>query len=108
LRITVLSIYSTKGSQMAETKLTSARYRELIGDRLLKAGYPVTTLSDAGEALRSIVDAFGYLLEIVAGQKERIENLEDQVWELRTQGMVTGSDLPATKSGHGVNHIRER
>lgn len=58
---------------MAETKLTSARYRELLSDCLLSAGYPVNTLSDAGDAMRGIVDAFGHLLEIVAEQKERIE-----------------------------------
>jgi hypothetical protein len=34
--------------------------------------------------MRGIVDVFGHLLEIVAEQKERIENLEDQIWELRT------------------------
>ena len=98
------TINKTKWSYRAETKLTSARYRELLSDCLLKAGYPVNTLNDAGDAMRGIVDAFGHLLEIVAEQKERIENLEDQIWELRTQGIVTGSDLPAAQGGQGINH----
>ena len=64
---------------MAETKLTHQRYRELIDESLFKAECPVMTFEDAEEALRGIVSAFNYLLEIVAEQRERIESLEDQL-----------------------------
>ena len=77
---------------MAETKLTCQRYRELIDESLFKAECPVMTFEYTGEALRGIVAAFNYLLEIVAEQRERIESLEDQLQAnqscVQTDGLI--------------------
>ena len=77
---------------MAETKLTCQRYRELIDESLFKAECPVMTFEYTGEALRGIVAAFNYLLEIVAEYRKRIESLEDQLQAkqsgFQTDGMI--------------------
>ena len=59
---------------MAETKLTYQRYRELIDESLFKAECPVMTFEDTGEALRGIVAAFNYLLEIVDRKSTRLNS----------------------------------
>ena len=71
---------------MGETKWTSARYRELIDQSLLRAGKPVNSMAETGEALRGIVEAFGYLLEILVEKQDRIETLESEVWSLMNPG----------------------